>query len=282
MQSIEDRRDRAIGALVGLAVGDALGAPVEFMARDSFPPVTGYRDGGPFNLKAGEWTDDTSMALGLADALLEDPLLATAKVMENWLSWYREGAYSHKGRCFDIGNQTAKALSGYAQTGMFPGPTSAAGNGSIMRLAPVITRHWQTPEVALQIVEKQTVLTHNNPECVAAGRAMAAILLDLMRRKTPEISLPNLARAEVKSTGYVKDTLEAALWCLRQGTNFESVALLAANLGDDSDTVGAVAGQLAGAKYGLSGIPSRLIRGLAWSERILAAATSLFEAGSVA
>jgi ADP-ribosyl-[dinitrogen reductase] hydrolase len=97
--------DRAVGALVGLAVGDALGTSVEFMGRGQFLPVTGMRGGGVFQLAPGEWTDDTSMALALGEAMLQDPAMNDPSfVMNRWVNWYHYGMYSHNGTCFYIGN----------------------------------------------------------------------------------------------------------------------------------------------------------------------------------
>ena len=132
------------GALIGLAVGDALGAAVEFKSPGSFTPVTGYRSGGPHGLKAGEWTDDTSMALALADSI------ATAgwdlnDQASRYVEWWKTGKYSVNGRCFDIGITTRSALRKFvaSKDPLASGDTSerASGNGSIMRLAPVPIGH---------------------------------------------------------------------------------------------------------------------------------------------
>jgi ADP-ribosyl-[dinitrogen reductase] hydrolase len=130
--------DRALGALIGLAVGDAVGTTLEFEERDAAPPLTDMVGGGPFRMPPGGWTDDTSMALGLADSLAGLGRFDGADIMRRWLRWMEAGAYSHTGTCFDIGNQTAAALRRFRRDGSFPEPTTAAGNGAIMRLAPVV------------------------------------------------------------------------------------------------------------------------------------------------
>lgn len=135
-------RSRAIGALVGLAVGDAVGTTLEFTRRDSYPRLTDMIGGGPFWLKPGEWTDDTAMALALADSLAERGQLDPADLMDRFLAWWREGRYSCTGTCFDIGITTRSALGRFEQNGEpFAGSESpdAAGNGSLMRLSPVGT-----------------------------------------------------------------------------------------------------------------------------------------------
>jgi len=132
--------DRARGALLGLAVGDALGTTIEFQPRDSYPKQTEMTGGGPFNLEAGQWTDDTSMALALADSLIAHPLFDATDLMDRFVRWRTKGEYSCNGKCFDIGITTAEALSRYREDGNpFAGATDeeSAGNGSLMRLSPV-------------------------------------------------------------------------------------------------------------------------------------------------
>ena len=139
-----DNCDRQRGTLLGLAIGDALGAAVEFQLPDTFEPVIGYRAGGPHGLAPGEWTDDTSMALALADSIAEGGWDINDQA-KRYLNWWQTGAYSVNGRCFDIGNTTVAALYRFQETGdaRTSGDHSdhASGNGSIMRLAPVPIRY---------------------------------------------------------------------------------------------------------------------------------------------
>lgn len=132
--------DRCRGALLGLACGDALGTTLEFAPPGSFTPIDDLVGGGPFDLQPGEWTDDTSMALCLAESLLERRGLDPVDQLERYLRWWRGGHLSSTGRCFDIGNQTRRALATFERT-RSPQPADPdpelAGNGSIMRLAPV-------------------------------------------------------------------------------------------------------------------------------------------------
>src|SRR3990172_9047568 len=112
-----DRKNRAVGCLLGLAIGDAVGTTLEFRARDTYPPLTDMIGGGPFNLKTGEWTDDTSMALCLADSLIACGDLDESDLMRRFLRWWRHGENSVNGRCFDIGNSTRHALETFERTG---------------------------------------------------------------------------------------------------------------------------------------------------------------------
>ena len=180
--------DRRRGALVGLAVGDALGAAVEFRKPGTFQSVTGYRGGGPHGLNAGEWTDDTSMALALADSIgavgwdLNDQA-------RRYLRWWRDGEYSVTGRCFDIGLTTVAALDRFEkqQDALASGDPSAraSGNGSIMRLAPVPIRYADLFPDRLEelgrLAVESSLPTHASPQCLSACRYMTLVLCGLLQ-----------------------------------------------------------------------------------------------------
>ncbi len=169
--SDEAIRDRAIGALLGLAVGDAVGTTLEFKGRDTRPLLTDMVGGGPFNLKPGEWTDDTSMALALADSLMQAPDLDPSDLMQRFVQWRDNGAYSCTGRCFDIGITVSGALQRWKRSGEpLAGSTdpNTAGNGSLMRLAPVAILHWRDREKLRQLAALQSRTTHGAPEAVSA------------------------------------------------------------------------------------------------------------------
>lgn len=296
-QNPSDVRDRALGAFVGLAVGDALGTTLEFAPRDSRPPVTDIVGGGPFGLKPGEWTDDTAMALALAESLAGRDTLDPRDLMDRFVAWWQHGEYSPAGHAFDIGTTTELALARYLETNNpFAGSTDprTAGNGSLMRLAPVALRFFGDRRRLDLVAAEQSKTTHAAEEAVDACRAFAGLLADAIEgmpraevlrarefRGAPAIarvlagSWRGLPRDRVRSSGYVCDTLEAALWSVGRTSGFEGAVILAANLGDDADTVAAVTGQLAGALYGLDAIPDRWLDRLAWRDRLLAAAEAL-------
>ena len=187
---VHRKKDRAMGAFIGLAVGDALGTTVEFKARDSFPPVTEMVGGGPFNLKPGQWTDDTSMALCLADTLIAGKGQLDKKVLlEKFLRWWKYGENSCTGECFDIGNTTRKALDWYDRTGTVENnPLEAdSGNGSLMRLAPAAVcgkDRWITARLATQ----QSMTTHASQTVLRVCGQTALLLADLIdgRKIKPE------------------------------------------------------------------------------------------------
>lgn len=298
-----DVRDRQRGSLLGLAVGDALGAAVEFRSPGSFSPVTGYRGGGPHGLAPGEWTDDTSMALALADSIgsvgwdINDQ-------MRRYLRWWWKGEYSVNGECFDIGGTTVVAIRRFAQTkdATTSGDPSehASGNGSIMRLAPVpICYGHLFPDRLEELIQKlveSSLPTHASPQCLSAcaymGLVLSALIQGLDRREVfspdweplqrlqhthplhPEIaevaagSFRHKQPPAIVGSGYVVKSLEAAMWAFHDAPDFRTAVLRAVNLGDDADTTSAVCGQLAGAYWGESGIPKEWREGLARPEMI--------------
>lgn len=281
--------DRALGCLLGLAVGDAVGTTLEFARRDAKPPLTDMVGGGPFGLRPGEWTDDTSMALCLADSLIARPDLDERDLMERFVRWWREGHNSHNGSCFDIGNATCAALRRFVATGNpIAGSTDpmTAGNGSIMRLAPLALAWANDAETAADVARRQSLTTHAAPASVEGSAALAVILVEAMTAGDKAAAIRNRVSTEpsihavmqgswrgkrrgaIQSSGYVVHTLEAALWCVDQSDDFAQAVLLAANLADDADTVAAVTGQIAGAVWGRSGIPQPWLERLAWREEI--------------
>lgn len=275
--SVEAIRDRAGGALLGLAIGDALGTTLEFKARDSYPLLTDMIGGGPFGLKPGEWTDDTAMALALADSLIACGKLDEHDLMQRFLSWYEQGAYSCTGTCFDIGITTRQALMRFKANGdPIAGSTdpNTAGNGSLMRLAPVTIRFHRDRVKLRDAAARQSRTTHAAAEavdaCVVYAEMLAAAIegrpisealngqqTDWTRAiaKIATDSWCGKPRHRIRASGYVAHSLEASLWSVARSGTFAEAVLLAANLGDDADTTAAITGQLAGALFGASEIP---------------------------
>ena len=295
--SADGIRDRARGALLGLAVGDAVGTTLEFSIRDAQPRLEDMVGGGPFDLPAGAWTDDTTLALALAESLAASDDFDGRDLMDRFVDWWRNGSYSCNGHCFDIGITTRAALERYVRTGdPVAGSTApnSAGNGSLMRLAPVALRYWNDRQRLVAVAAAQSRTTHGADEAVDACRAFSDLVADavagaqradVLGRRTfegaPAIarilagSWRGRARDTIRSSGYVVDTMEAALWAVARTGDFRGAVLLAANLADDADTVAAVTGQLAGALYGLNGIPDAWLARVAWRDRLLGVADRL-------
>jgi len=287
LQTADDRLNRFRGCLLGLAVGDALGTTVEFQPRGSFTPLTDLVGGGPFRLRAGEWTDDTSMALCLASSLIACDGFDAADQQQRYLRWRDEGYLSSNGRCFDIGGTVRAALRRFEEANEpYAGSTHprSAGNGCIMRLAPVAMFYANDPAQALHYAAESSRTTHGAPECLEACGLLAAVLVaalqtgrrdDIVQAQFAFEAAEPAIRAlvegdyfdkpvdDIRGSGYVVECLEAALWCFHHTDTFEAAVLAAANLGDDADTTAAVCGQLAGAYYGIGGIPDRWLRQLA-------------------
>lgn len=176
--------ERYLGSLIGLAVGDALGTTLEFKPPGSFKPLTDMVGGGPFGLKAGQWTDDTSMALCLAESLLHCHGFDPADQMNRYVSWYRQGHLSSTGKCFDIGNATRVALEKYILTGnAFSGSPDphTAGNGSIMRLAPVALYYANNPSPAMRYCADSSRTTHAAAECIDACKYFGGLIIGALR-----------------------------------------------------------------------------------------------------
>ncbi len=284
--------DRFKGSLYGLAIGDALGAPIEFEKRDAYTPVTTFREGGPFHLKKGQWTDDTSLALCLGFSLVEKKDFVPEDIMKRFHSWWRQGYMSCTGHCFDIGNTTKAALSRFEESGeLFSGaPTDPATNGSIMRLAPVPLFFFREIEKALFYAAESSRLTHAPASCIDACRALGLLIHRALSGKRKEDillyergslgilasdienvllgSYKTKSREDISAAGLAHTCLEAALWAFYHTDNFNDGALLAVNLGEDSDTTGAVFGQLAGAYYGFRSIKPEFIDGL-WDKELI-------------
>ena len=296
------------GCMMGLAAGDALGTTVEFKTPGSFPPLTDIVGGGPFGLESGQWTDDTSMALCLADSLVEKKGFELKDQIERYGRWWKEGYLSSNGTCFDIGNTVRKALEDFEKTGdPVSGPTdsNSAGNGSIMRLAPVPLLYANFPTTAIELSGKSSTTTHGTKACIDACRYFGGLIAGAVKgisrkdllspgyrpdgRTWQEDDLVEeifeIARGtykykeppEIKGTGYVVKSLEAALWAFCHSTSFKDGGLLAANLGDDADTTGAVYGQLAGAFYGIDDIPGDWLGKIAHRSLIESLAGELFD-----
>ena len=296
------------GCLLGLAAGDAVGTTLEFKRPGSFTPIDDMVGGGPFNLKPGGWTDDTSMALCLAESLVERDGFDPIHQLETYCRWERDGHLSVKGYCFDIGTTTNASLQRFlAGREPYPGLTDprSAGNGSIMRLAPVPMRYASDPASAIHHAALSSRTTHGAAECVDACRYLAGLIVGALQgvskdellapRFTPVTGLwereplaPKIDAVAagsfkqkeppaIRGTGYVVESLEAALWALHKSDTFRDGVLLAVNLGDDADTTGAVYGQLAGAYYGEDAIPAPWREKLAMRPLIEELAGKLFE-----
>lgn len=291
-------QERYTGCLLGLACGDAVGTTLEFTTRGSFRPIDDMVGGGPFRLQAGQWTDDTSMALCLAHSLLHKNGFDPVDQMNRYCNWWQHGYMSSTGQCFDIGATVASALRHYLVTrepyAGSPDPRRA-GNGAIMRLAPVPMFYALDRELVIKFSGESSRTTHGAAEVIDCARLFGLMLQCALTGWSKEDILLNhqyaatepkvLALAqggyvdkpeyEICGSGYVVQSLEAALWCFYHSNSYKEAVLKAANLGDDADTTAAIVGQLAGAYYGVAAIPPAWLDQLTMRQDIEALALSL-------
>ena len=309
--------EQFLGSIIGLAVGDALGASVEFRPHDYFiaHPVEEMKGGGTWGLETGQWTDDTSMGLCLASSLISKGCYDPYDQMVRYKWWFQYGYLSSTGQCFDIGNATKDSLQEFIRRQKcfckkfhyeesdvdylswnkiqsvvnFDINCSAdgvAGNGALMRLAPIPLFFYRNPELAVEYAGRSARLTHGDQKAVDACRYYAALIVAALQGESKQQILskdfyklhlkwfgPQLLHPEVRNValgsyqnsrgyeggirgkGYIVNALEAALWAFWSDDNsFKKGALKAVNLGDDTDTTAAIYGQLAGAYYGFQGI----------------------------
>ena len=300
-----DLNNRFRGCLIGLACGDALGAPVEFLPRGTFPPVETLTGGGKFQLKAGEWTDDTSMALCLASSLIEKQTFDPEDQMQKYLKWAEKGYLSCKDYCFGMGKTIFQALLRYKKISIpYSGNSDpkSAGNGCLMRLAPVVLFYFPDQSLVIHFCGESSKTTHGAIECIDACRLFGNILFKALKGGTkseilsadPFFETPgnDLCRnilkiakggykskssTEISGSGYVVKSLEAALWCFYSTETFKEAVLKAVNLGQDADTTAAICGQLAGTYYGIDGIPKEWIEKIAMNEMILKSSDALMD-----
>ena len=287
---MSDFLSRARGALMGLVVGDAVGTTNEFQPAGSFEPITDMVGGGVFGLEPGQWTDDTSMALCLADSLLAQGRYDSFDVMERYDRWYKEGYRSSTGTCFDIGNQVTRSLWDFREQQRVPTSaerTTGAGNGAIMRLAPMVIAGFRSrsPREVVATARLSARETHFSVEAEAATEVFAALLVGALLGWSPQqlmdvswastgaafdemaarvISPDPQVRAswEAETSGYIVNGLRLAVHGLLDFPSFKDATLAIANMGGDSDTNAAIYGQLGGAFYGIEAIPP------SWRERV--------------
>ena len=271
-----EMQDRARGCAVGAAIGDALGMPLEFGPRRSTERLV--REMEPGRIPAGTFTDDTEMALALADSLLAHRPLDPVDLARRFAAWYMAGPD-------DLGIHTGNVLSRFAKGESWEQAANtvqrlhpnSAGNGSVMRCWPLALAHWDDPGQLLVDSQLQSRVTHPHPECQSGSAFVNATIYALLQGATPSGAVaaalkmaavtgplqavirqaPERQREELLNSGWVRHTLESAVWGLLTTGSFEEAVVQVVNLGQDADTAGAVVGALAGAAYGLHAIPAR-------------------------
>ena len=289
---MQRRKNKLIGSFIGLAIGDAMGAPIEFKQRGSFIPVTSYRSGGKFNLKAGSYTDDTAMALCLAQSLLKREGFDAIDQLNRYVEWWHKGYMACGDKAVGLGKTVMRSLLRYMRK---KEPISDlksekfSGNGSLMRIAPICIYYANYLNKAVFLSALSSKTTHSSKIAVDSCKFLAYTLITLYNTNDKSIIFSEEHKKEllnffskeplhpalndiieskyiakeqkqIKSAGYAIDSLEASLWSFYHTNNFEDAILKAVNLGGDADTIGAITGQIAGAFYGADKIPYPLIK----------------------
>lgn len=257
-------KEKIKSAVYGFAIGDALGVPYEFKTRDTFRCV-GMVGGGSHSQPVGTWSDDTSMVLAtMASLIKHEGNFNADDIMDQFVLWKDHGAYTPWGNCFDIGNTTARAIRNRK------GETSewSNGNGSLMRILPFAFLPYDA-----DIIDEASALTHDTSKCKCACEAYVELCQDIIKDKFNTLNpyynmMRNMDRRNIRSTGYVWDSFFAALWSFLISDSYDECVLTAVNLGDDTDTIGALAGALAGLYYGFENIPSDWIDKLAAKDQL--------------
>jgi ADP-ribosylglycohydrolase len=290
--------DRALGAMLGLAVGEAVGVAAAGQPRDSFVLITDMDGGGMLNLQPGQWTAGTAMALALTEVFACRNRLSEIDFMQRLLAWHEKGVNSCTGTSVGISPIVVEALSLFKQTNdPIAGNTHPDGldSGGMIRAAPLAIAYRNRRKELFDVAARQSRTTDGGAYAVDASIAFADILAGticgdaretiLGPRHLPEAphaarvldgSWRNKAREEIYSRNNAYYILEAALWCMSQEFCFEDAVLLAANLGDDATLTAGLVGQLAGAHYGARAIRKDWLKKLAWHDHIVNRTDSLF------
>lgn len=308
------KKDKVIGGLLGLCIGDALGVPVEFQSREKLrrnpvKDMTGY---GTHNQPPGTWSDDSSLTFCLAESLCNG--FDLRDITDKFVKWMYEGYWTPWGKAFDVGHTTQIAIS-RLKKGVDPleaGPTDerSNGNGSLMRILPLIFYvEKMDKEEQFEITHQVSRITHGHIRSQMACGIYVQFEINLFNGDAPEAAYEKMKDAvlkyyskepyieelshfsrilasdisklpidSIKSSGYVVDSLEACLWCFLNNDSYKDTVITAVNLGGDTDTIGALAGGLAGIYCGYEGIPKEWVQKIAKVDEIIKLGERLYEA----
>lgn len=271
------QRDEALGMFIGLFVGDALGAPLEFTDPNTGTPLTEMVGGGVHSTDPGEFTDDGAMALAIAQAYLDYKRFAPGAIAQNFKQWRNRGVFGTRDHCFDIGNTTSDALSASSNKRPYGGSCAfmTDGNGSIMRMAPHIVFNHRNKTQAIADSVAGGIITHGTGNCVAYTAQLATELFDGATLADQYL----FDKGIKEESGSVMGCYAQAWHSIVNTTSFEDAVVHAVNKGGDADTVGAVTGMIAGRLYGYNNIPKRWINVLHQHDTIVDVANKLYDLG---
>ena len=277
-------QDKAIGMYMGLFIGDALGAPLEFLSQNEIPEVLSeMTGGGVHDTKPGEWTDDGAMAVCISDAYITQKRFAPHEIALNFMTWKKSGHFGTRNYVFDIGRTVSTAISTMSTEQPYQGSTStrSSGNGSIMRLAPVILANHTSPNIAVAESVAVSLMTHGNAEIVQYTAAFVAEIMAGKQLDEFDWARKFSLRQGRETKGTIMHAYNMAWHCVNTTYSFEDAVVMAVNKGDDADTVGAVTGMLAGRKYGYKNIPRRWLDKLVKKDELVDMAEKLYKLGEM-
>ena len=273
-------QDKAIGMFMGLFIGDALGAPLEFIRpHEMTKTLREMEGGGVHNTAEGEWTDDGAMAVAIADAYIGSKRFDPENIAMNFRMWKKTGHFGTRNYVFDIGRTCSEAIERITPTHPYAGSCSysSSGNGSIMRIAPVVlANHNSMPDAVAQSVAV-SLMTHGNTDTI---HYITAFVAELMSGKKDDAFDYLRHQRDYDSRGTINHAYITAWECVEETSTFEKALVMAVNKGYDADTVGAVTGMLAGRKYGLKGIPTRWLDKLVKRDELIDMAEALYALGN--
>ena len=268
-------KDYAIGMFIGTAIGDALGAPLEFTQPNTGHPLTEMVGGGTHDTAVGEWTDDTAMMVCIADAYINFKTFAPKVIVNNFRVWKNHGMHGTRDYCFDIGRTTADALNSISGSRIYGGSTDykTSGNGSIMRMAANVMVNHRCMALAIGESVATALITHGTKDTVQYVSALAE---ELHRGSRLSCYDDLRVKGAAKPDGSVMGCYASAWDSIARTTNFKDAVVHAINKGGDADTVGAVTGMIAGRIYGYSAIPQRWLDKLVKHDELLVMANDLY------
>lgn len=275
-------QDKAIGIFMGSAIGDALGAPLEFLRPEEIKTLhTEMTGGGVHACAVGETTDDTAMMVCISDAYITTKHFSPQDIALNFMTWKKSGHFGTRNYVFDIGRTVSTAISTMSTEQPYQGTTSdwSSGNGSIMRLAPVILANHTSPNIAVAEAVAVSLMTHGNAEIVQYTAAFVAEIMAGKQLDEFDWARRFSLRQGRETKGTIMHAYNMAWHCVNTTYSFEDAVVMAVNKGDDADTVGAVTGMLAGRKYGYKNIPRRWLDTLVKKDELVDMAEKLYKLG---
>lgn len=302
-----------IDSIIGHAIGDAMGVPTEFCDREKLlmNPVTEMKGYGSHSVPAGSWSDDTSMEIATIDSFIEKGCFDYYDIMNKWLNWINYAEYTANNEVFDVGHTCLKAIHNFSY-GINPlecatNNINLNGNGSLMRILPVALYSYSKKikeEEIISLTNDISSLTHSHNisklGCYIYVRFVIYLLEGLSKEEAYKniqsldyssygeetincynrilkSNIKNLSLEDIKSTGYVVDTLEASLWIIMNSNNYKDAIITSTNIGNDTDTIGAITGSIAGIIYGIDSIPKTWLDKLLRKDYLIDLATKFQE-----